>query len=115
MEQSYWLGRRRDAAANARRAGGSRARLVHLDLAGRYSVMAALAGETRTKANSGREGAALTLPPNEYPDSAYYERLETGARWLASRAESESERQEHLATANLHARRRLEAASRGIS
>jgi hypothetical protein len=109
MEQSYWLGRKRDAAANARLTGSSRARLVHLDLAGRYSVMAAHAAEERTPGAGGRQVASLALP--ELPDAAYYERLEIGARWLASRAGSETERDEHLGVANLHARRRLEAAA----
>jgi hypothetical protein len=113
MEQSYWLGRKRDAAANARRTGSSRARLIHLDLAGRYSVMAAMAAEARKPRDGGQESAFLALAPPEVPDSAYYERLEIGARWLASRAGSESERREHLGVANLHARRRLEAASSG--
>jgi hypothetical protein len=111
MEQSYWLGRKRDAAANARQTGSSRARLIHLDLAGRYSVMAAQAAEARAPRSPGQEGTTLALP--EFPDPAYYEKLEIGARWLASRAGSPTERDEHLVTANLHARRRLEAASRG--
>ena len=44
MEQIYWLGRKRASAANARLAASSQARLAHLDLAGRYSVKAALCG-----------------------------------------------------------------------
>lgn len=42
MEQTYWLGRKRASAANARMADSAEARLAHLDLAGRYSVKAAL-------------------------------------------------------------------------
>lgn len=42
MEQTYWLGRKRASADNARRATSAEARLAHLDLAGRYSIMAAL-------------------------------------------------------------------------
>ncbi|HMJ94053.1 MAG TPA: hypothetical protein VK472_08140 [Allosphingosinicella sp.] len=106
MEQSYWLGRKRSAAANARRAGSSRARLVHLDLAGRYSVMAAAAAAVPSAAG---EGSGLRLSPPESPDWVHYERLEIGARWLASRAATEAERQEHLGTANGYARQRLEA------
>ncbi len=113
MEQSYWLARKRDSAANARRTGSSRARLIHLDLAGRYSVLAARAAEARD--GVGQEGTGLGLELPDFPGAAYYERLEIGARWLASRAESESERHQHLATANLHARRRLEAAAVGRS
>jgi hypothetical protein len=115
MEQSYWIRRKRDAAANARRSDSSRARLVHLDLAGRYSVMAALAAEQRSATGDKREGISLTVPLPEYPDAAYYERLEIGARWLASRAGSEAERNEHLEIANRHARRRVEASASGRS
>lgn len=92
MDHAYWIQRKRAAAANATRAVSSRARLVHLDLAGRYSVMAAAAAAER-------------------PDAAYYERLETGARWLASRARVEAERQEHLGMAGKYACLRLEAAA----
>ena len=42
MEQTYWLGRKRASAANARSAASAEARLAHLELAGRYSVLAAL-------------------------------------------------------------------------
>ncbi len=91
MDHAYWIQRKRAAAANASRAVSSRARLVHLDLAGRYSVMAAAAADR--------------------PDAAYYERLETGARWLASRARVETERQEHLGMAGKYARLRVEAAA----
>ncbi len=91
MDHTYWIQRKRAAAANASRAVSSRARLVHLDLAGRYSVMAAAAAER--------------------PDASYYERLETGARWLASRARIETERQEHLGMAGKYARLRVEAAA----
>lgn len=40
MEKQYWLGRKQAALAMARNAASSRARLVHYDLAGRYSVNA---------------------------------------------------------------------------
>jgi hypothetical protein len=64
MEQSYWLGRKRVAAANARSAESSRARLVHLDLAGRYSVLAARAATGRAGTEEAREGLrpGLTVP-----------------------------------------------------
>ena len=45
MEQGYWLHRKRQELAMARNASGARARLIHFDLAGRYSVKAASAGE----------------------------------------------------------------------
>jgi hypothetical protein len=40
MEQAYWLGRKRASAQMARDATSSEARLVHYDLAGRYSLKA---------------------------------------------------------------------------
>ncbi|HET9638285.1 MAG TPA: hypothetical protein VFP12_03680 [Allosphingosinicella sp.] len=94
MEQTYWLGRKRISVANARRAANAEARLIHLDLAGRYSVKAAAAAPVL-------EG------------QAYYERLETGARWLASRAAEGCEREGHLGNANRYARLRLDAAAAG--
>lgn len=41
MEKRYWIGRKRAAIAMARAASSSEARLIHYDLAGRYSVRAA--------------------------------------------------------------------------
>jgi hypothetical protein len=107
MEQKYWLGRKRASVANARRATSSEARLVHLDLAGRYSVKAAVAA-----AASPREQTALPLglSPPEVADAAYYARLEIGARWLASQSGSESERQEHLEMARRFSRQSRTAA-----
>jgi hypothetical protein len=94
MEQKYWLGRKRVSAANARRAASAEARLVHLDLAGRYSIKA----------------AAAAAPPG---DPAYYQRLETGARWLAARSAEGCEREAHLGNANRYARLRLDADTSG--
>ena len=50
MESAYWLGRKRASLANARAAGGAVARLIHYELAGRYSVKAANAADTRLAA-----------------------------------------------------------------
>jgi hypothetical protein len=93
MEQTYWLGRKRISAANARRATSAEARLVHLDLAGRYSIKAAAAAPSA--------------------DPAYYERLEAGARWLAARASEGCEREGHLGNANRYARLRLDSEAAG--
>jgi hypothetical protein len=41
MEQKYWLGRKRAAGAMARKATSAEARLIHFELAGRYSIRAA--------------------------------------------------------------------------
>jgi hypothetical protein len=40
MEQAYWLGRKRASMKLAEAASNSIARLVHYDLAGRYSLKA---------------------------------------------------------------------------
>jgi hypothetical protein len=44
MEQAYWLSRKRASVQMARDATNSEARLVHYDLAGRYSLKAMSAG-----------------------------------------------------------------------
>ena len=41
MEQQYWIGRERAAMAMAEGASTSIARLIHYELAGRYSILAA--------------------------------------------------------------------------
>jgi len=41
MERAYWIGRKRAAMGMARAATSAEARLIHYDLAGRYSVKAA--------------------------------------------------------------------------
>lgn len=48
MEKAYWLSRRRASLKLARNAASSRARLVHFDLAGRYSINA-MSAETWAK------------------------------------------------------------------
>jgi hypothetical protein len=105
MEQAYWLGRKRASVANARRAGGAEARLVHLDLAGRYSIKAAAAATLPEQ-----EGAHPALPLPDSAEAEHYQRLETGARWLASRSPDTGAREEHLGMANRYARLRLAAA-----
>lgn len=41
MEQKYWIGRKQAAMGMARRADSAEARLIHLHMAGCYSVKAA--------------------------------------------------------------------------
>jgi len=41
MDKAYWLGRKRAAMRMARAAATSEARLIHYELAGRYSIRAA--------------------------------------------------------------------------
>jgi hypothetical protein len=43
METGYWLARKRASLANARNATAAEARLIHYELAGRYSIQAAAA------------------------------------------------------------------------
>lgn len=60
MEQKYWLKRQRSALGMARGAEAAETRLVHYEMAGLYSIMAAQsAGATPT----GEVCAALPLPP----------------------------------------------------
>ena len=46
MEKTYWLGRRRASLKAAKNAVSAEARLIHYDLAGRYSLNA-LSAETQ--------------------------------------------------------------------
>lgn len=108
MEQSYWLSRKSASAANARKSRCAEARLVHLDLAGRYSVKAAVAAAQASGAPAAALPAMIDVALPDLADAAYYERLETGARWLASKAADEVGRDEHLGMANKYARLRLE-------
>jgi hypothetical protein len=108
MEQKYWLGRKRASLANARRATSAESRLIHLDLAGRYSIKAASAGPAPAPPEA---RAALVPPQPDRGDAEHYEQLETGARWLASRSSNEAERHEHLGMATKYARLRLDAAA----
>lgn len=41
MKKQYWIGRKRAAMAMARAATSAEARLIHYDMAGRYSIKAA--------------------------------------------------------------------------
>ena len=41
MDQAYWLRRKRASVTKAHRATSAEARLIHFDLAGRYSIKAA--------------------------------------------------------------------------
>ncbi len=60
MEREYWLSRKRASLAMARKSPGAVARLIHLDLAGRYSV----------KAANCRGDAATRRPTQDHPASA---------------------------------------------
>lgn len=90
MEQKYWLRRKRASALMARNAKTAEARLIHLDLAGRYSV----------RASHSQPGEDAVPPPTRPDDQIYYDQLEAGARFLASQAADATEREVHLGMAN---------------
>jgi len=65
MEKKYWIGRKRSAGAMARDAASAEARLIHYELAGRYSIKAAQCGPILLRGSapsSEGERAALSLP-----------------------------------------------------
>ena len=64
MEQAYWLKRQRSAVAMAVKAGEADTRLIHYDLAGRYSIMAAQSVAT---ASAGDGRIALQMPARIEP------------------------------------------------
>lgn len=74
MENTYWLGRERSAMAMARGAVGAEARLIHYELAGRYSIAAAQSAAhaqpgLATGARAVLHLAAPTLPLQAEPQS----------------------------------------------
>jgi hypothetical protein len=65
MEKKYWIGRKRASGAMARQATSAEARLIHYELAGRYSIKAAQCGPfllPRETRSSEGERAVLHLP-----------------------------------------------------
>ncbi len=59
MEKAYWLSRKRASLKSAKDAVGSEARLIHYELAGRYSVNA-LSAETQAADLAGSLPAPIT-------------------------------------------------------
>jgi hypothetical protein len=108
MERTYWLGRKRASIANARRATSAQSRLIHLDLAGRYSIKAAFAAPAAARPPA---GVALALPQPDHGDAEHDRQLESGARWLASQSSNAAEQHEHLAMATKYARLRFDGAA----
>ena len=90
--------------------------MAHLELAGRYSIKAAIASRRPERVAA---AARLELRPAMgerdidavFGGEAYYERLEAGARWMASQAHSAAQRDGHIGAANRYARLRADAAS----
>lgn len=72
MENRYWIGRKRSAMGMAREAATAEARLIHYDLAGRYSVKAAqclsgLMPDRRRMAGGERPVLHLARPQSPSP------------------------------------------------
>ena len=116
VEKKYWLGRERAAMAMARGAAGAEARLIHYDLAGRYSVKAAQCAPflaVREPPAAGAEPAPLLLSEAApvLSDADHYGRLRIGAEYLAARASDPEERDAHLEMARLYRGRALAAAA----
>ena len=117
MENRYWLDRERTSIRMARAARSSRARLVHYQLAGMYSVKRAQAVEASRLA--GRLSASLILASTKpghplagmTPDQSYFSCLEQGALYLADRATDPAAKAEHLRAAGAYAMRAQEAAA----
>jgi len=70
MENTYWLGRKRAAMAMARDAACSRTRLIHYELAGRYSLKAAYAPFMLPAKGPATQGARETLRLPSFPSRA---------------------------------------------
>jgi hypothetical protein len=70
MEKGYWLSRKRASLKAARNAASAEARLIHYDLAGRYSLNALSAAKCATD-------LADALPPAIYATAA----CDSGRAW----------------------------------
>ncbi len=113
MEKTYWLGRKRAAMAMARGADGSAARLIHYEMAGRYSIKAAHSAPTPPLLRAPIPVPAplhLSADHRALPDEAYYARLATGAEYMAARAADATERDGHLALARDYRERERDSA-----
>ncbi len=72
MDKRYWIGRKRAAMAMARAATSAEARLIHYELAGRYSVKAAhcppfMLPRPGPATDGERAALGLRLPPPSNP------------------------------------------------
>lgn len=81
MEKKYWIGRKRASMKMARAAASAEARLIHYDLAGRYSVKAAQCAPfmlpREAPATEGEQAALrLPLPARPRPGSIYRKRID---------------------------------------
>lgn len=74
MENKYWAGRKRRALEMAREAATSEARLIHYDLAGRYSIKAdqhpPFAAQTVRRVTGGERPVLRLRRPEPHPSAA---------------------------------------------
>ena len=113
MERAYWLSRQQASFMLARAATSADARLIHYDLAGRYSVKAAWSTCERTievVASVVRLDEPAVRPgPFDLADETYHRQLSEGARYSASEATSALQFAEHKRTAAKYMRLAREA------
>lgn len=72
METRYWISRKRAAMTMARGAVTAEARLIHYDLAGRYSVKAAQCLLLAAPATVGQRAALRPPEPQPRPQAPVY-------------------------------------------
>jgi hypothetical protein len=84
MESRYWIGRKRSAMGMAREAASAEARLIHYDLAGRYSIKAAqcppFAAPASQRASGGERAVLHLRRPDPRPPVPLYPRTD-GEGW----------------------------------
>ena len=110
MDKNYWLGRKRASAAMARDATSAEARLIHFELAGRYSIKARASDQSclltgDDPVTEGEQAVLAEFNPRRQSDQTYYSQLEAGALYLADKAVNAGERGEHLKMARFYRRR----------
>ena len=109
VESKYWVRRKRASLSMARAATSSRARLVHLELAGRYSARAGSDGSMLVEAGLPAASGELPVAPldriRDATDAGYYSELETGALFLASQSTDPAQQAEHLRMATIYSGR----------
>ena len=115
MERDYWLRRKRVSFMLAGEATSAEAKLIHYDLAGRYSVKAARSALEGPSDYAGRsapvaDAGSLAADNCAKADEDYYRKLALGAEYLASEAAGSMEIAEHERMALVYLQRAREAA-----
>ena len=105
--KTYWLERKRAAMAMAREAKTGETRLIHYEMAGRYSIKAATSAPPPTDAAP----PAAEAEAEALPDAVHYAQLEIGARYLADGSSDPTQREVHLQMARIYRRRACDASA----